>query len=162
VPELTRSQAEDFLYEEARLLDDRQFDAWLALFTDDAHYWIPSGRGDDAGLEAHLAYDDLPQLRDRVWQLQQPRHSSQHPASLTSHLLGNVQVQSQDGERALVRSSLLVTELRKAQGGSGEPRSFAGHSEHHLRWEDDRWRIECKKVWLLSRDLPIFNLTFLL
>ena len=162
MPELTRAEAEDFLFEEARLLDDRQFDAWLALFTDDAHYWIPSGRGDDPGLEAHLAYDDVSQLKDRVWQLQQPRHSSQSPPSLTSHLIGNVQVRPGDGDQIEIVSSFIVTELRKAQGGSGEPRSFAGRCEHLLRRENGVWRIACKKVWLLNRDMPIFNLTFLL
>ena len=162
MPVLTRPEAEDFLYQEARLLDERQFDAWLALFTDDAHYWIPSGRGEDPGLEAHLAYDNRSQLQDRIWQLQQPRHSSQNPPSLTTHLVSNVQVQPQGDGRMQLHSSFIVYELRKAQGGSGEPRSFAGRCEHLLRWENDAWRIERKKVWLLNRNLPIFNLTFLI
>ncbi len=160
--ELTRAEAEDFLYEEARLLDERQFAAWLDLFTADGHYWIPSGRGEDPGLETHLAYDDLTQLRDRVWQLQQPRHSSQTPPSLTTHLISNVQVSPRDADRVQISSSFVLYELRKAQGGSGEPRSFAGRYEHLLRREGATWRIECKKIWLLNRDLPIFNLTFLL
>ncbi len=162
MPELTRAEAEDFLYQEARLLDERRFDAWLALFTADGRYWIPSGRGDDSGLEAHLAYDNLTQLKDRVWQLQQPRHSSQSPPSLTTHLVSNVQVEPHADGRMQLYSSFVMYELRKAQGGSGEPRSFAGRFEHLLRWEAYSWRIECKKAWLLNKDLPIFNLTFLL
>jgi hypothetical protein len=56
----------------------------------------------------------------------------------------------------------VVYELRKTQGGEGEPRSFAGHYEHLLRREDSEWKIETKKAWLLGRDLPVFNLTFIL
>ena len=161
MPALTRPEAEDFVYHEARLLDERQFDAWLALFTADGRYWIPCGRGQNPGLETQLAYDDLAQLRDRVWQIQQPRHSSQSPPSLTTHLISNVQVESGGDERAQILSSFIVSELRKVQSGSGEPRTFAGRCEHLLRWENGSWHIECKRVLLLSRDLPIFNLTFL-
>jgi 3-phenylpropionate/cinnamic acid dioxygenase small subunit len=159
---LTRPEAEDLLFHEARLLDERRFDQWLALFTDDCHYWVPCGQGEDPGLITHLVYDDRSQLEDRLWQLQQPRHSSQSPPSLTSHLIANVQVDDSGDRHATVRSSFVVHELRKTQGGEGEPRSFAGHYEHLLRREDSEWKIETKKVWLLGRDLPVFNLTFIL
>src|SRR5258708_19758797 len=33
-------EVEQFLYREARFLDDRQFHDWLALFTDDVRYWM--------------------------------------------------------------------------------------------------------------------------
>lgn len=44
---ITRQEAEAFLFREARLLDERRLDDWLALFTDDSRYWIPSGAGAD-------------------------------------------------------------------------------------------------------------------
>jgi benzoate/toluate 1,2-dioxygenase subunit beta len=159
---LTRAEAEDFLFHEARLLDERRFAEWLELFTDDCRYWVPCGQGEDPGLVTHLAYDDRPQLEDRVWQLQQPRHSSQSPPSLTSRLVSNVQVDHREAARVTVRSNFVLYELRKLQAGEGEPRSFAGFTEHSLRREGTGWKIELKKVWLLNRDLPVFNLTFLL
>ena len=33
-------EVEQFLYREARLLDERRFAEWLALLTDDIHYWV--------------------------------------------------------------------------------------------------------------------------
>ena len=36
-------EVEQFLYREARLLDDRRFHEWITLFTDDVRYWM-SGR----------------------------------------------------------------------------------------------------------------------
>src|SRR5690349_5319537 len=32
---------EQFLYREARLLDERRFHEWLELFTEDLRYWMP-------------------------------------------------------------------------------------------------------------------------
>ena len=41
---LLQHEVEQFLYHEARLLDERKFDDWLALLTDDIHYWMPIRR----------------------------------------------------------------------------------------------------------------------
>ncbi len=157
---LTRVEAEDFLFHEARLLDERRFDDWLALFTDDGRYWIPCGPMGDPGPITHLVSDNRSGLEDRLWQLQHPRHHAQNPPSSTLHFVSNVQVRG-DAEPAVL-SSQLVHEVRKTQGGGGEARSFAGQCEHRLRWEQDRWRIVVKTIWLIDRDLPIYNLTFLL
>ena len=35
-----------FLYLEARLADESDYDGWEALWTDDAIYWVPAGRAD--------------------------------------------------------------------------------------------------------------------
>src|SRR5215212_833484 len=35
-------EVEQYLYREARLLDDRRFHDWLTLFTDDVRYWMSS------------------------------------------------------------------------------------------------------------------------
>ena len=39
---LTRSQVEDFLYREARLLDDRQWDEWITCYSPRVEYWMPA------------------------------------------------------------------------------------------------------------------------
>lgn len=61
-----RAEIENLLYTEARLLDERRFDEWLDLFTDDAIYWIPAGgEAPDPKRHVSLIYDD----RTRLWQL---------------------------------------------------------------------------------------------
>ena len=159
---LDRAEAERLLFREARLLDERRFPEWLDLFTADCRYWVPCGREDETGPWTHLVLDDRAQLEDRVWQLQHPRHSSQSPPSRTTHLISNVEVEAGEQDEPVVYSSFVVYEVRMTQGGSGEPRSLAGRSEHTLRSEGGDWRIAMKKVWLLNRDLSIFNLTFLI
>ena len=43
VPDLLLiSRVEQFLFQEARLLDERRFEEWLSLFSDDGVYWIPA------------------------------------------------------------------------------------------------------------------------
>src|SRR5262249_50847346 len=55
---LTRQQAEDFLYHEARLLDERRFEEWLELFTADGLYWLPMDDGTDPTLEPSILFAD--------------------------------------------------------------------------------------------------------
>ena len=40
-PLLSETVLCDFIAREAALLDEGQFDDWLALFTEDGHYWVP-------------------------------------------------------------------------------------------------------------------------
>src|SRR5262245_64398492 len=75
---LSREQCEEFLIHEARLLDDGRFDEWLALFTADARYWVPSEPNQKSPLDTvSLMYDDRRLLETRVRTLASPSISSQ-------------------------------------------------------------------------------------
>jgi 3-phenylpropionate/cinnamic acid dioxygenase small subunit len=154
---MTRAEAEDFLYREARLLDERRFEDWLALFDDEAHYWLPRHEHDDPRRDAALAYDDRRTLGDRVERLRSPAAHAQAPPSRTRHLVTNVEVEDAPDTGVRLRSNFAVYELR-----TGGERTFAGHAEHYLRRTEDGWRIHLKKVVLVNADQPLYNLTFLL
>jgi 3-phenylpropionate/cinnamic acid dioxygenase small subunit len=69
---------EQFLLHEARLLDEGKFDEWLALFTPDARYWVPSEPDQKSPLDTvSLIYDDRRLLETRVRRLASPRIYSQ-------------------------------------------------------------------------------------
>ena len=155
--ELTRQEAEDYLYAEARLLDDRRFDEWLALFTDDAYYWIPSKDDSDPRRETQIVYESRKRLKERVWRVQQTKAYAQSPPSKTRHIVSNVEVDNGADGEARVQCNIVVHEARLDQ-----ERSVAGHCEYDLKREDGAWRICMKKVWLLSREFPLYNLTFLI
>ncbi len=163
---LARADAEDFLYREARLLDGRDYAAWLELFTDDAIYWLPMNENADPERESSILYDDTETLRMRVHQLMHKPHFAQMPPSRTVHAVANVEVApAERRDEALVRCAVTVTELREGdfqQLGLGEQRVFAGHCEYRLRQRKDGLAIAMKKVVLISRYLPIENLSFLL
>ena len=70
MPTVDRHQIENFLYREARLMDEHAYDEWLALWAEDALYWVPSNDDDmDPSQQVAIIYDHLPQLRDRIERL---------------------------------------------------------------------------------------------
>lgn len=87
-----------FLYREARLLDDREFDEWLECYSEDAEYWMPAWTDDDAlttnpQTEISLIYyGNRKGLEDRVYRLNTERSSASTPEARTSHFIANVEV----------------------------------------------------------------------
>ncbi|HKV56355.1 MAG TPA: aromatic-ring-hydroxylating dioxygenase subunit beta [Candidatus Binataceae bacterium] len=154
---LSRQQAEEFLYEEARALDDGRYEDWFATLTDDARYWVPcNGEGVDPNREISLVYDDHARLRDRIARLASGMAHAQSPASKTRRLVSNVQIDEVEEDRAKVVSAFILYELRQ-----GKPRIFAGRYEHQVRLEEGRWKIAAKKAVLVNNDEVIDNLTFI-
>src|SRR2546425_12687089 len=87
----SRSEVEQFLYHEAWLLDRGRLDEWLALFTDDATYWIPlQANQADPLTTSSIVYDDRRLLEVRVRQFQHPRAHARTPAPRTVHQIGHV------------------------------------------------------------------------
>ncbi len=169
---LSRANAEDFLFEEARLINGGHFKAWLDLFTEDAIYWLPINA--DASPNEHLSliYDDKLRREERVYRLSQTKFPAQSPPSQTQHLISNVQVRDGITEDiangdVTIYSSQIIYEIRGVtaddrQLGLGDQRTFAGRAEHRLRREQGVWKISLKRLVLLNRNLPIPNMTFLI
>jgi benzoate/toluate 1,2-dioxygenase subunit beta len=154
---LSRQQAEEILFEEARLLDAGRYDDWFAMFTDDAIYWLPcNGEGIDPNREISLVYDDHARLRDRVDRLNTGVAHAQSPPSKTCRLISNVQIQQVSTDTAAITSAFLLYELRQSR-----QRIFAGHYLHRLRLENEGWKIAWKKAVLVNNDEVIDNLTFI-
>ena len=87
-----------FLYREARLLDDREFDEWLDCYSDNIEYWMPAWTDDDAlTTDPHsqislIYYGNRKGLQDRVYRLKTERSSASTPEARTSHFISNVEV----------------------------------------------------------------------
>ena len=140
---------------EARLLDEGKFDAWLALFTPDAWYWVPSepDQADPVGTVS-LIYDDRRLLETRVRRLASPRMYSQEPRSRTSRLVGNITLEEFNGESCTVRSKFLMIEYRREQ-----QRLFGGTALHRLVQSDGRIMIAWKRIDLVNCDAPMDGIT---
>jgi ethylbenzene dioxygenase subunit beta len=146
---------ETFLIHEARLLDDGHFDAWLALFTADARYWVPSQPGQESPYDTvSLMYDDRRLLETRVRRLADPRIYSQEPRSRTSRIVTNVTLEQATGEpgRIVLSKFILVEYRREAQ------RLFAGTYMHRLLGHGEDMRIAMKRVDLVNCDAPLDGL----
>lgn len=141
-----RQELEAFVLQEARLLDERRFAEWLALFADDGVYWVPTRAGQSSPQEAlSLFYESRPLLAIRVERLQRPDMHVRTPPSRTLHHVGSIEVISE----AEVRSSLIVAEWR-----DGETRWSAGRVLHRLRRDPQGLRIVLKRVDLIDSEAP--------
>ena len=148
---LDLARCERFLLHEAQLLDDGKFDDWLALFTPDAWYWVPSEPDQDNPHDTvSLIYDDRRLLETRVRRLASPRIYSQEPRSRTSRIVSNVSIEDSDNNACTVRSKLLMVEYRR-----GAQRLFAGTAFHRLVQADGLILIASKRVNLLNCDAPL-------
>jgi 3-phenylpropionate/cinnamic acid dioxygenase small subunit len=154
-----RQEIEQFLYQEARLLDSGLFHEWLALFTDDVKYWMPARENLPAAVkpvdEGDLAYalydEDLASLTLRVRRLDTGLARVEEPRSITRHMVSNVLVDDRDGDNAVkVDSNFLVFQLRHGQHES----FFVGRREDVLRRVDSDWKIAKRKIHLDQLVLP--------
>jgi 3-phenylpropionate/cinnamic acid dioxygenase small subunit len=152
----TNQQLVDFVYAEARMLDEQRFEDWLALFTDDGHYWMPLVPGQqDPKLHTSLLYEDKLLLRVRVERLAGARTFSQQPRSRCHHLLQQpvVEAADRDAGRYTVRSAFHYVETRV-----DEQNLFAGWATHELVEADGALRIRLKRVDLVNCDAAFGNI----
>src|SRR5262245_9831062 len=144
------AECEQFLVHEARLLDEGRFDEWLALFTVDAWYWVPSQPQQTSPHETvSLIYDDRRLLETRVRRLASPRIYSQEPRSRTSRIIANVTVEerSEDVSACTVRSKFMLLEYRREA-----QTTYGGTAHHRLIATQAGIRIAWKRVDLLNCD----------
>jgi len=154
--ESLRERIESFLYYEARLIDEHQYEEWLGLWTEDGLYWVPCNADDaDPARQAMIIYDDRARLGDRIIRLTGSAAWSQQPRSRMRRLIANVEIRESDGGYA-VESNFIIVEIRRSKQDI-----FAGRMIHSLRSNGGRFRIALKKVLLLNNDEAIDNLTFL-
>ncbi len=146
-----RQAVEDFLFLEARCLDDaRRWEEWLGLYAQDATYWIPYDREQaDPIHQASIIYEDKPLLDARIRKLKHPRSWSQQPPGRTARVVGNVTIDGGTGAAGelLVHSTFHVLEFRR---DAWQP--YGGHYTHRLVREGAGLRIRHKRVDLISAD----------
>jgi 3-phenylpropionate/cinnamic acid dioxygenase small subunit len=148
-------RCEQFLLHEARLLDEGKFDDWLALFTPDGWYWVPSEADQVDPIETvSLIYDDRRLLETRVRRLASPRMYSQEPRSRTSRIITNVTIEDAAPSACTVRSKFMMIEYRREQ-----QRLFGGTLLHRLMQADGRILIAWKRVNLVNCDAPLDGIT---
>ena len=150
----------DFVYAEARMLDELRFEDWLNLYTEDGYYWMPLAHGQtDPKLHASLMYEDKLLLRVRVERLAGQRTFSQQPKSRCHHLLqaptvehGHPDAAPAEG-RHVVRTAFHYVETRH-----DAQTLYAGWATHQLVEQDGALRIRLKRVDLVNCDSAFGNI----
>jgi 3-phenylpropionate/cinnamic acid dioxygenase small subunit len=166
-----RQEVEDFLYQEAALLDERRYEDWLDLFTEDAHYWMPIRRNvphDELereftreGADINWFDEGKDTLTRRVKQILTGVHWAEEPLSRICHMVTNIQIahagaaESSPAEVA-VTSRFLIYRNRVET----ETDLLVGKRDDVLRRVAGRWRIARRKIILDQSVLLVKNLTF--
>jgi 3-phenylpropionate/cinnamic acid dioxygenase small subunit len=161
VPPELRLAIQDYLIEEAELLDTRRFDEWLEQFTDDAEYRVPVrttrrlGNPDISDDIFHFD-ENKASLGLRVRRLGTGVAWAEDPPSFTRRFITNVKVAwgERDDEFA-VRSYLL---LYRSRGDRGTHDLLSGERQDLLRLEAGRLRIARRRVVLDQATLGTKNL----
>jgi 3-phenylpropionate/cinnamic acid dioxygenase small subunit len=155
----TREALAEFVYEEARLLDDGEYEAWLALFGDSGRYWVPlDGRLQRDGDRYNAIADEDPVLlRIRVERLGAGRAHSQHPPSRCQHVLQRPTLVAEDPD---ARQWTLRTPFAYQECRGETSVTLFGHYVHVLCQHDGALRIRLKRVNLVNADaaLPMIQL----
>jgi benzoate/toluate 1,2-dioxygenase beta subunit len=151
-------EIEQFIYREARLMDEHRYEEWLALWAEDGLYWVPCG-SDDANPERQVSivYDRYPQLANRIQRLKTGKAFAEDPPSQLCRVVSNIEVEPGPGDEITARSCFVLGDLRKHHEVN-----WYGRTIHRLRRIDGRLRIAYKKVMLLNNDEPLPNLAFLI
>jgi 3-phenylpropionate/cinnamic acid dioxygenase small subunit len=150
----------ELVYLEARLIDEKRFDEWYELFTEDALYWMPLTRDQPPGA-AHtsLFHEDKLLLKVRIERLRQPNAFSQQQPSFCQHILQQPALESgnPDSGPCVIRTPFVYAEARL-----DHQLLLAGVVYHHLVRKADSWRIQMKKIELLNRDAALPSIELLL
>ena len=146
----TLRELEAFLFEEAYLLDEGRFEAWVDLFDEDGVYWVPSEPG-QLSPEGTLSifYETRRLLLIRARRLGHPQTHVQVPAARTHHHVSGVRARMAGEGEFAVCALLLMAEWR-----GGEQRLFSGRCTYTLRRTPAGLRIAHKRVDLLNCDAP--------
>lgn len=150
----TERELFDFVAHEARLIDARRFDEWLALFAENGRYWVPlQGDAQVEGTPHNaLADEDRLLLALRIERLKNPRAHSQHPPSRCQHILQQPHLVQADeaAQRYELHTPFMYVESR------GERQlTLAGSVRHRLVRRAERLQIELKRVDLLDAASPL-------
>jgi len=162
-PGWTRDEVEAFLYREARLADENDYDGWEALWTDDALYWVPAGGADiDPITHVSVIYDNRNRISTRLKQVRTGKRYAQAPPSNLRRLISNVELlggrANPDGGIDLeVGANFLAFESR-ARGNE----LWGGRTTYRLRRVDGAVRLVYKKVVLVDNEHVLPTLGFLI
>jgi 3-phenylpropionate/cinnamic acid dioxygenase small subunit len=152
---LTQTEAEALLTREALLLDRGDWDDWLALYAEDATFWMPAWRDElhpteDPDRELSLIYyKGRRNLEDRVWRARSGLSVASTPRPRVVHQVTNILVE--EGNKVAASFSTHLFDKRAERS-----HSFFGRYEYRLvRTADDSdWKIALKKILLLNDTIP--------
>jgi 3-phenylpropionate/cinnamic acid dioxygenase small subunit len=167
---LLKQQIEAFLYHEAELLDERHYEDWLALLTDDVRYWMPLRRNvkfgelerefTRAGQDINWFDEGKDTLTRRVQQILTGVHWAEEPLSRICHLVSNIQLlHVQPSVLAPTEVTVKCRFLVYRNRVDTETDLLVGKRQDVVRRVNGQWKIAQRQVILDQNVLLAKNLT---
>lgn len=146
-------EIEQFFYAEAAMIDERQYRAWLDLWTDDCSYWMPirrtvtlsdierefTKRGDMSFYD-----DDKKTLTMRVAKMESGSSWSEDPPSRTRHIVNNVRIMGVEGDEIDVEVAFLLYRSRL----NTEESMWVGRRADRLRRANGKLKLCAREIYL--------------
>jgi 3-phenylpropionate/cinnamic acid dioxygenase small subunit len=154
---LTSTEATEFLYREALMLDRGEYDAWVDLFTPNCLFWMPAWRDDGTQTEdpeselSLIFYRGRRNLEDRFQRIRSGFSAASVVMPRVSHMVGSVLVEEASDDRMKLSSSFIVNvqDVRV-----NRTHSYFGRYEHELVLENGKWKISEKIIRLINDVVP--------
>jgi p-cumate 2,3-dioxygenase beta subunit len=114
------------------LLDSWQLNEWVALFTDDGEYLVPSTDSPDGDpqKDLFLIFDDRFRIEQRALRLLKTTAHAEFPRSKTRHLVSNVRAFAMGDGMVRIESNFVVYRSRH-----GKTDVFPGHCIYEVVWD---------------------------
>jgi len=158
---ISRGEVEDFLYEEADILDNWRYDDWLALFEEGGRFEVPTTdyRGRSLQDSGSFVVDDYDLLKARVKRLKSRKAHAENPHSRTQRMITNVRIKPGDEEGTVhVAASFVVHRAR-----DGHFDQYVGWYDHTLVATDEGLRYRMRRSIMVHEALPLgARLSFIL
>jgi p-cumate 2,3-dioxygenase beta subunit len=148
---VTRSEVEEFLFDEAALLDEWRLPEWVALFEEGATYYVPpAGAPEDVDPATSLFYvaDDYHRLTERVKRLMKRTAHVEFPHSRLRHMVSNVRILGGSDDEFIVTSNFATYRSKR-----GRTELYFGHHRYLMTMSDGVMRIRQKTSFLDSDDI---------
>lgn len=156
---ITRDDIIDFIYNEARMLDEGRYSEWIDLWLPDGVYWMPLDyKQTDPHLVTSLLYEDNFMLKLRVERLNGERTFSQKPKSRCHHVIQRPFIDTFDAEAGEFQTN---TSMHYVETRLDEQFLLALTATHDLKLVDGKIRIANKRVELLNSDAAFGNIQLL-
>lgn len=166
-----KREIEEFLYDEANMLDERRFHEWLATLADDLQYFMPMefnvkfgehAKKEFTTREKHMSWFNEGKwtLTKRAEQILTGVHWAEEPLSRVCRLVTNVQLSAietnaADEVEVDVSSRFLIYQNRCEY----EQYFFVGDRVDRMRKTGDGWKLSKREIRLHQNVLLAKNLT---
>ncbi len=150
-----KQDAIDIIVSEGMYLDDKDWDAWLALYTEDSEYWMPAWDDEftmttDPDTQLSLIYyGSRAGLEDRIYRIRTELSLASSPLPRTCHMTSNFHIEKNESNELLVRSAWTTHSYRLKVS-----HSFYGHQTHTLCNTDEGLKISKRHIVLQNDSIP--------